>query len=234
MSEGLFGNFEAIGWIERLSQAARDELERCLRISTVRRERTIYYQEDPAVDAYLVLEGTVRRLKWTDSGTTVLLGGTGPGEWFGLAEAFVRGVYLCDATTDCESTLAALHTSDLLRLLHHDSLRREVVHALAVGYYALHGIIEAYSPAAKIAMFLDTLVANETKSGVAMGSVESVEITQEAIARAVGLTRETVNRHLQELAASKVVALGRGQIRILDRRRLRGLTSTVSIDANDL
>ena len=46
-----------------------------------------------------------------------------------------------------------------------------------------------------------------------------VQITQDELAGLVGVTRESVNRQLQEWRASGIVTLGRGRISV-DRERL--------------
>jgi CRP-like cAMP-binding protein len=62
----------------------------------------------------------------------------------------------------------------------------------------------------RLARRLDTLVQD-------FGA--EVQITQDELAGLVGVTRESVNRQLQEWRASGIVTLGRGRISV-DRERL--------------
>ena len=39
-----------------------------------------------------------------------------------------------------------------------------------------------------------------------------IKVTQESIAHAVGLSRETVNKHLKELAEAQIIEMSRGAI----------------------
>ena len=208
----------AIPWFAELMPPVQREIERFVRIISIRRERTIFYQEDEAQTAYMILHGSIRQIKWTDSGATILVNRAYRGEWVGLPEAVRRGTYLSDATTNEESVVVGIQSPDLLRLLDHSSFRQQVVQALAISCYAAHGIIAARSPQTKIGGYLLRLLREVAEPG----EIDVVETTQEAIANGVGLTRETVNRHLHELEAAGAIRLQRGRICIVDSTQLEG------------
>lgn len=206
-----------VSWFCELEPAVQREVERHLHVAGVRRDRTLYYQEDSADTAYLVLDGSIRHVKWTDSGTTVLIAHTFQGEWLGLAETCRRGVYLTDATANGDSIVASTSASDLYQLLNYESFRRRIVTELSSGYYVLHGIIEAHSPQSKIARYLRSLLKHVSDES---DWYEEIQITQELIAQAIGLSRETVNKHLHELEAQNIIRLARGVIRVINLSHL--------------
>ena len=55
--------------------------------------------------------------------------------------------------------------------------------------------------------------------------VDTITLTHGQIARYIGSAREVVSRMLKYFAAEGIVEVSRGDIRILDRKRLRELTS---------
>lgn len=209
--------FDEIPWLGDLPEIERAEFVRAARIEQFRKERTIYYQDDPASGAFLIIDGTVRQVKWTDRDSTILIGQAYPRDWLALAEAMIRGVYLADATTNTESVVASVQSEDLHRLTAHKAIRRRIIREMAAGYYLVHGIIEAHSPRTRIARYLYTLLAraSSTADGITLA------ITQDAVAQAVGLTRETVNKHLHVLEDLGILALGRGVVRVVDVEQLR-------------
>ena len=216
-------HLQEVPWIANLTPVLQRELEQNVQLRRLRRERTLYYQNDAADMTFFVIRGSVRIVKWTDNDSTVLVNTVDQGGWFGLAEAVIRGVYLADAVTITESVVASIHVSNLVRLMSHEAIRARVIHELATGQYVLHGIIGAHSPQAKIARHLASLISAEFEADdIAIGT------TQEEIAKAVGLSRETVNRHLNELQNAGVIDLGRGEIRVVDASRLNTLPRSSS------
>jgi CRP/FNR family transcriptional regulator len=92
-------------------------------------------------------------------------------------------------------------------------MRSFFLRELSRRYCALHSQIELRTPIDRLARFLLARCA---------GAGE-VACTQEEIAEAVGVTRETVNRHLARLQDKGVLKVGRGSIRIVDAEGLKGI-----------
>ena len=67
---------------------------------------------------------------------------------------------------------------------------------------------------------MDRLVRFLLQRGQAGGG--EISCTQEEIAGAIGVTRETVNRHLGRLQDEGLVSVGRGSVRVLAADALRG------------
>ncbi len=84
---------------------------------------------------------------------------------------------------------------------------------LARRLYALHGRVGLTHPLARIVHYL------LSESAAAGGP--SVRRTQEEIAEAVGVTRETVNKHLGTLASRGLIRVGRGGIEILNAEGMK-------------
>ena len=75
-------------------------------------------------------------------------------------------------------------------------------------------------------MSLDKRIAIFLLDECAKNGTDTVKLTQEQIAKYIGSAREAVSRMLKYFVSEGLVSLSRSQgIRILDKRRLRGLTA---------
>ena len=198
-----------------------------LRRRSYRKEKALYYQEDVSDAAYFVLSGEIRIIKWRVDGTPYLLDKAYPGEWLGLPEIISHAGYLSDAVTDMDSELAYLHSTNLEVLLSIPAFQRAVIRTMATGYSRLHIHLEAHTPDMKIGAYLLSLIdrsripRNDDSSAAAIGVEMSgqgciIPITQESIAAATGLSRETVNKHLRLLQDAGSIRVHRGKIQIIN------------------
>jgi CRP/FNR family transcriptional regulator, cyclic AMP receptor protein len=203
--------------LERLSTSrtlGKDEIARLARTGSlieIRKGRTLFYQDDPAERAYLVLGGAAKRTKYRSDETTLSIGVAKHGEWIGLTEVFLECPYLHDAEAVEPLLLLGLARNQLIGFLSSPSIAGYLITAISRDSYLLHSRIELNRPGSRLAAFI---MRNTTSEGAAL------EMTQEEMAAAVGLTRETVNRHLRRLEAEGTIVLGRGQLRIVDRSAL--------------
>ena len=72
-----------------------------------RREKYLYYQQDEAAGFYLILSGTVKKIKYQTDGSTLLLGRSKRGDLPGLSEAVHHTAYLNDVL--CEDAAEVLY-----------------------------------------------------------------------------------------------------------------------------
>ena len=86
------------------------------------------------------------------------------------------------------------------------AFRSHLISSLARGYYSLHSTLAAPGSLELITRYLKRLPL----------STDTLNVTQEEIAQAVGVTRETVSKHLHQLQEDNVLSLGRGEITIHD------------------
>ena len=184
---------------------------------SVRKGRVLCYQGDRADRAWIVVSGAVRRVLYRSNESTAELGRSGPGEWLGLAEAFLESLYLADAVAETASELLAFSRPGILRVLESPGIGSYLLGELSRQLYALHGRVEVNLPLDRTVRYLAEQV----------DTAGEVSATQEEIAAAVGLTRETVNRHLGQLQADGLIRVGRGGVKILDPSRLASLRRDV-------
>jgi len=204
-------------WFGNLPAAARREAGRYLRHVALRRDKALYYQEDAAGAAYNVVSGGIRMVKWRPDGSSFLLGKGFPGDWLGLAEAFLEGPYLFDAMAETDSELTMVRSTDIAYLMEIEGLGPRLTRELAAGYYPLHDALENDTPELRISHELSLMIARASGGTTLL-------VTQEELAESTGLSRETVNRHLGLLQKGGVLEVSRGRITVLRPETLRGGT----------
>ena len=180
---------------------------------TLRAGKALFYQDDRADRAWLVCAGELRRVMYRSDESTAELGRPGRGDWLGLAECVLESVYLADAVAQSGCELLVFSRQGLLRLLDQPVAAAYLLTQMAREHYRLHTRVEVRLPLDRTARVL---------AERASGGGGSFTGTQDEIASAVGLTRETVNRHLAQLEARGIVRVGRGLVEVLDAETLRG------------
>lgn len=164
----------------------------------------------------LVMEGRIRVLSTTESGAEITLYEIAPGQMCVLAAAgaLTGRDYPATAITETRVTALLLPAAEFLRLFGQDQdLRRSVFDLLTGRLAALMGLVSevAFQPLeARVAAYLGR---RADPSGL-------VSETHEAIAAHLGTAREVVSRILKAFEERGLVELGRGKIRVTDRREL--------------
>jgi len=198
--------FSLLSADQRIRALAGTELEE------YRTGRAVFYQGDVARRAFLLLAGSVRAVMYRSDGSTLELGTLDPGQWLGLAELVVGGPQLTDAVarSPCRVLAVDRGTFQRFRALPGVSLWLEA--ELARSIYSLHTRVEVTRSSDRLGRWL----ADRVEAGG-----PTIEGTQDEIAAAVGLTRETVNRHLGRLQGLGLVRVDRGRVTVLDTAGLR-------------
>jgi CRP-like cAMP-binding protein len=178
----------------------------------VREGRAFCYQDDPCAEAFFLLEGSVRPVKFSAAGKPFDLPPLGRGSWFGIAELVSGGAYLFDAVASAQCRALSFSRANLDLALRDPEAARAVLAALASCVVAAHRALADEDAGRKV---LSYLLARRHAPG--MPSERSrLMLTQSALAEAVGLARETVNRQLRELESLGFVSTGRGEITVHD------------------
>jgi CRP-like cAMP-binding protein len=190
--------------------AARSAEALCLR-----RGKAAYYQGDMARAAFLVASGTLRTVMYRSDESSMEVGRLGAGEWAGATELLLESPYLTDAVAEDACRLLVFNRSAFDALLGMNGMKDFFLRILARRLYTLHGRIGLTHPLARIVHYI--LSEREAAGG------PDVKRTQEEIAEAVGVTRETVNKHLGLLQERELIRTGRGGIEIVNVEGLKDL-----------
>jgi CRP/FNR family transcriptional regulator, cyclic AMP receptor protein len=191
--------------------ACLETLERFGHPLPLRQDRALYYQGDAAESAYLLVTGGVRAVKYKSGERTIELPPVGIGAWLGLAELEARAPYRCDAVAAEPGLVLEYSRYNFGLARAEEGFASYIASVLARQVLDLDALLEDESPEEKIVSFLLS-----RRKEIAGATSSAVSITQEKMARAIGVTRETVNKRLAVLAGAGAVRLARGSIEVTD------------------
>ncbi len=171
---------------------------------TLRTGKALWYQGESARFACLILSGSIRTVMYRSDDTSLDMGVFGPGDWLGIAELVVSGPSMCDAVPTEPCGILAFGRNAFDALLAMGGIKDWFLADLARRQYALYSRVELARPQDRLAAWLSA------------SGKKRVVCTQEGIAEAIGLTRETVNRTLSRMQENGVLRVGRGWVEIID------------------
>jgi CRP/FNR family transcriptional regulator, cyclic AMP receptor protein len=182
---------------------------------------TVFHQGEAADAVYVVEKGSFEVRRYTPEGDVLTLRIFGPGEVFGELGILAGDARSATVVATAHSTALVLHRAVFEHL-------RSLDHAVDVGLLAETAArLRRFTEETGDFLFLSAegrllkrLGALADAYTTAAGELLPVPVTQEALARMTGVTRQTVNRVLQSLEADSIVRCGRGSILVLDRARL--------------
>jgi CRP/FNR family transcriptional regulator len=184
----------------------------------------LFAQEERPRGVYLVLEGSVKLSVSSSNGKSLVLGFFGPGTVLGLEGAILGWPYMATAEVVEAAKLAFMDRHDLLRhLAHGENAAFEAAELASETCYFLLSRIKAVelseSAEEKLLRFLLGLRAE----GQGSGEEQSVRlhVSQEAVARMIGTSRETVARLLSRLKRKRLLDWQRSTLIIRDVSALR-------------
>ena len=211
---------EHITSLPPFNKAAPSELRRLLshfHQEQFRHNKALYYQEDWAERAFFIISGNVILRKWRSDQSSFICMEKTTGTWIGVGETHAGGAYLCDAESVSETKFLSTSAKGLKDLLEYPLMRTSILDSLTRDLYIIHGKLGAPGSIELISTYLSDLCTKETKNEK---TEILLKITQEKLAAAVGLTRETVSKHLRQLQKDGIILLGRGTVLILRKEML--------------
>lgn len=207
-------------WFASQPAALRHKLIARARISTLESGQWIYGTGDALNGLYAVLDGTVHMTVPLGDDDDLLLEIVRRGQLFGQAARFGGGPRLVTAIAGEHCSL--LHVPD--HVLHEiartepDMWRNftELLYAQLAGALQLAARMIHLPPERRVAARL-VMLADES---VSTGPLR-ISVNQAQLAEMTGLSRKTVNGHLQKFARANLVNLEYGTIVLRDISRLR-------------
>jgi len=215
-----------LSWLESfpdlqgLDQNARELLAKSARIVEAP-VGTVGYREGGACGAYVMrLAGQSRVFKMSASGREILLYRVGPGETCVITTTCLLGNSDYPASTIVEKPIkdVIIPSAAFNQLMVDSKVFRTFV---MTNYGAL---------ISDLIVLLDEVAFHSLDARLAKlllddGS-DHVQKTHQQIADELGTAREVISRQIKRLEQKGWVALGRGQVEILDREALTGLANT--------
>ena len=179
----------------------------------VKAESYIWFQGDPGLGMFLLLEGEIDVLEEGPNGELIIFRSLQPGETAGELSSLDGGTHSATlrARTDCK-----------IRRLAADAFRRLLLKEPSL---ALRLLERQNQRIRQLTEQLSTLGFHKVKTRVARWLAERdqdrIEITHHDLAAQVAATRESVTKALRSLAKGQIISSGRGSLEILDRPSLQ-------------
>jgi CRP-like cAMP-binding protein len=221
--KGLFAD-------SRLFRGLPDRVVDELAKAAVRREygkgEMIFSQGDEGDSLYCVVSGRVRIDAIGLEGQEVFLNEMRPGDCFGELELLDGFPRTAGARATERSALLAIHRSFFLRLLNEE--RQLSAHCLALFCERMRWTISLYEDAAFLtsaARLAKRLLHLTTGPGGQADETLELEISQADLARFLGTSRKSVNRHLRDWKGRGWIAVARARLCIRDPHALRRLAT---------
>ena len=210
-----------------LLPATLEQIARLCTRRTYERDAVIFSQSDPGDALYGVVTGRVRISASSSGGREVFLNIMEPGDTFGEIALLDGRPRTASASATAPSELLIVTRERFLGLLAReprlaDHLLRLLCARLrwVSGFAEESALLSVPARLARRLLSLGKLHGHETEAGI------ELKVSQDEMARFLGLSRQIVNQYLQTWKAQRWVDLGRGRIMILNGRALEAVVDS--------
>jgi CRP-like cAMP-binding protein len=211
------GSLRDVPLLARLPEADLKALASRGRVRSYRAGAVLFREGDPGDALYVVVDGSVRVAVLSAAGEEATVALLGPGE-------FVGDLALLDGRPRSASAIAHRATKTLVVTREH--FRRWLSERPKASFALLEALsmrVRRTDEALADLSFLG-LPQRLAKRLLALTSEsERLRITQAELASMLGVSRESVNKQLNQFAREGWIALGRGSVTVLNREALAGV-----------
>ncbi|TDF39839.1 Crp/Fnr family transcriptional regulator [Alteromonadaceae bacterium M269] len=220
-------------WFRELPPDVIEKLATLCRIKTLSSGELLFEKGDQPKGLYCVLTGKMRVSSITTEGKEALLTWLEPGQWFGEISLFDGLPRTHDSHAETETTLLLLPSQGFSGLLsNHPELYQHFVTLLCQKLRQTFSLLEdsaSLSNKGQLARRLillshNPMLANSRSSQDDDATHTRISVSQESLASMLNITRQTVNKLLQELQQLGMIKLHYGCIDIIDTDALETLT----------
>jgi CRP/FNR family transcriptional regulator, cyclic AMP receptor protein len=215
-------------WFQPLPAEFAQALLALGHVRTLAAGQALFLRESPPCGLYGIVSGSVRfsgHGGQADASREALLAVLTPGDWFGEIGLFDAAPRTHDAHAGEDSTLLHVGQADLLEWLQdHPAHWRDLGLLMADKLRAAFVNMEAHmllAPPQRLAQRLLLLAQGHAVGEALPVWRPTLNITQDELARMLGLSRQTVNQILQNFKESGLIGQQRGELQILDAAALR-------------
>jgi CRP-like cAMP-binding protein len=183
----------------------------------------VFFEGDPPLWVFIVIEGRIKLLKYSQDGKAIILHLSRPGEMYGGVAAFGRRPYPFAAQALIPSVVLRISGPDFYAIMErHSEVSNQVVHELAARLIEAHetmknlAVERVEQRIAHTVLKLATVTAGRDCNRVAF----DVPLTRQDIADMAGTTVETTIRVFSKWRRAGIVASQNGKVVVLDRQAL--------------
>ncbi|MFZ3216476.1 MAG: Crp/Fnr family transcriptional regulator [Candidatus Acidiferrales bacterium] len=195
----------------------------------------LYKEGDKPTGVYVVLEGRAKVSVNSSRGKTLLLGFFGPGTILGLPSAILGRIHAATVEVMMPTTALFVSHKELVREMQGDAMAaRHAAELVSEACYfiltKMRAVELSESTGQKLARCLLGLLAHNTGSGGE--AALQLDLSQEAIAQMVGLSRETVTRLMSRFRRKHILDWKRSGLIIQNRKALERLADFSETDTS--
>lgn len=209
---------ETSDWYCRLPPALQPQVLQQLSAAPRPAGRALFHQGDPVAGLHVILSGELHVTGTAIDGISTLMGILRPGDWTGFLAVLDAQPYAFTVVSAVDSEVACLPIDAVRSIFESDvtTYRLLVAPELMNARRNYHFFLETHgrSPLKRVAERLMEL--GRWPYSPRKGPVSSIDISQDTLAAATRLTRQTVNTLLRELESRGLVEIGYGRIKVKD------------------
>lgn len=224
----VVGFLRAVPLFSDLNECSERLLAGTCRCRRVSRGEILFFHSDPADSAYVVCSGTISIVLNSPDGREMVIDELRAGEMFGEGELLTRKTRAAGAIAHSQGELLVIPGETFLSLM--DMEPRIVRRILEFTAQRLQNStarqmgLAFMNAQARLARNLLVLDTEQRDAGF-------VTISQDDLARATGLIRQTVAKALGQWRRNGWLLTGRGRIVVLNRKALEQVEKGLLVDA---
>lgn len=199
-----------------LTASDLDRIASFLKPRRLNRNEALFYEGDPGLGIWLLLNGSIKLTKTDSTGREQLLKVVLPHEFFAEVVLFDGGTYPATAVASTDGLAYVLYNDDARALIYaHPELAWHFLHVLSQRLRTAQDrirILCASDVTARLAAILLHLAQEQQTVHLQLG--------RQDLANMAGVARETVSRILSSFAEAGHIKLGRNMIGIIHKDKL--------------
>ncbi len=208
-----------VRWIHACGDTVIDRLAAGSRLERVPDGKMVAWRGKYTGHLLVVACGALEVSISSAAGKRHVVSRTGPGKVFGLIPVLDHSPWIHDATAKGPTVLVSIPRDTLLDAMHdHAELSAQVVQLLCARSRKLYETLAAQSLLslpARVARVVAGLLDEATPAVLAMAQADLADM--------LGVTRQSLNVELRQMAFAGIIALGRNRIEVLDLAALERL-----------
>lgn len=192
----------------------------------VEKDEHIFFEGDPPLWVYIVTEGRIKLLKYSEDGKAIILHLSQPGEMFGGVAAFGRRPYPFTAQALVPSHVLKISGPDFYAIMErYPEVSNQVVQELAARLIEAHETMKNLAIERVEQRIAHTLLklANPGYGSEPNSLIIDIPLTRQDIAEMAGTTVETTIRTLSKWRKAGIVGSRNGKVLIRDLARLEAI-----------
>jgi len=178
----------------------------------------IFQEGDTAEYFHIIAEGKVKTLKHSSMGSEFIIAFFAPGDMFGAVAAFTDKPYPCSARAVAETRIMEIRKEDFMAfIIKHPQVALRIIKVLGERLIESQDRLRDLAGERVEQRIVRTLLRLSSNIG------PNLPFTRHEIAEMTGTTTETVIRILSHLKEENIISSVRGEIIIIDDKKLRML-----------